>query len=95
MAAHRYERHIEHTLPYFTPLACESCHAAGKYDVPDQSKSMPGLLSASVHAEGKDRAIGTVPAYVTVPAAAPARVATGPRLINEDAAGDLCAQRPR
>jgi len=47
VAAKRYAEHIEHTFPNFTITNCESCHNPGTYNVPDQSKSMPGLLSAS------------------------------------------------
>jgi hypothetical protein len=39
--------HIEHVFPYFTRFACEGCHNEGTYNVPDQSKSMPGLMSDS------------------------------------------------
>ena len=91
VAAARYHRHVEHTLPYFTPLACEACHAAGKFNVPDQSKSMPGLLSASYTLKNTDRAIGTVPAYAT---GAGGRACAGchrAEMINEDAAGDLAS----
>ena len=45
--AKRYDNHIKHAFPYFTALACEACHNPGTYNVPDQSKSMPGLLSDS------------------------------------------------
>lgn len=45
--AKRYDQHIEHAFPYFTALACEACHNEGTYNAPDQSKSMPGLLSES------------------------------------------------
>ena len=58
VAAARYERHIEHVFPNFTILSCEGCHNTGKYNVPDQSKSMPSLLSASYTLKNKDRAIG-------------------------------------
>jgi hypothetical protein len=88
--AARYERHIEHTLPYFTPLACEACHVGGKYNVPDQSKSMPGLLSAS-YTLTKDRAIGTVPSYTTGAASRACGSCHRAEMINEDAAGDLAS----
>jgi len=45
--AKRYDQHIKHTFPNFTIRNCEACHNPGTYDVPDQSKSMPGALSAS------------------------------------------------
>ncbi|MDH3511185.1 MAG: hypothetical protein OER85_10075 [Gammaproteobacteria bacterium] len=57
--AKRYDQHIKHVFPRFTIRNCEACHVeAGKtgpdggtypvvYDVPDQSQSMPGVLSVS------------------------------------------------
>lgn len=47
---------------------CESCQVAGKYNVPDQSRSLPGLLSGTDELQGLDRAIGAVPAAVAGPA---------------------------
>jgi OmcA/MtrC family decaheme c-type cytochrome len=91
VAAARYERHIEHTLPYFTPLACQSCHAAGKFNVPDQSKSMPSLLSASYTLKNTDRAIGSVPSYVTGAAGRACAGCHRAEMINEDAAGELAS----
>ncbi len=44
--AKRYDQHINHTFPRFTIRNCEACHLAGTYNVPDQVKSMPGVLSA-------------------------------------------------
>ena len=45
----RYSQHITHVFPNFTISNCEACHVSGSvtYNVPDQSKSMPGLLSSS------------------------------------------------
>jgi OmcA/MtrC family decaheme c-type cytochrome len=45
--AKRYDQHIQHVFPNFTARNCEACHKSGTYNVPDQSKSMPGLLSAA------------------------------------------------
>ena len=61
--AMRYQQHINHVFPNFTIRNCEACHVtagapvdpanpgAGTYpvvyNVPDQSKSMPGVLAAS------------------------------------------------
>jgi len=45
--AKRYDQHIQHVFPNFTIRNCEACHLEGTFDVPDQSKSMPGLLSAA------------------------------------------------
>jgi hypothetical protein len=43
----RYDQHIKHVFPNFTIRNCEACHFEGTYNVPDQSKSMPGVLSES------------------------------------------------
>jgi OmcA/MtrC family decaheme c-type cytochrome len=84
----RYELHIEHALPLFTSFACEGCHVAGAYDVPDQSKSMPALLSAA-DAWSVDRNIGSVPEYVTGPASMACGGCHRAAFINEDHAGEL------
>ena len=42
-----YEHHIEFPFPTHGVTDCESCHVADTNNVPDQSKSLPGLLSAS------------------------------------------------
>ena len=47
VARARYAEHIEFGIPTFTLTDCEACHNAGTYNVPDQSKSMPGALSPS------------------------------------------------
>ncbi|MBF0280184.1 MAG: hypothetical protein HQM13_20460 [SAR324 cluster bacterium] len=43
----KYELHIEHTFPMFTIKNCEACHNAGTFDVPNQTKSLPGVLSGT------------------------------------------------
>jgi OmcA/MtrC family decaheme c-type cytochrome len=102
--AKRYDQHTKHVFPNFTINNCEACHRAGKYDVPDQSQSMPGLQSASdevatwydlvdglaVENTG-GRNIGTVPEAVTGPAARACGGCHKARLIRDDAAGDLAA----
>ncbi len=85
----RNEQHKSHTFPYFTALACEACHVEGTYNVPDQSKSMPGVLSASW--DIADRNIGTVPEYVTGPASRACGACHRADLINADLAGDLAS----
>lgn len=60
------------------------------YDVPDQSRSMPGLLSAS-DIWNVDRNIGTVPEYVTGPASRACGGCHRANLIAEDLAGDLAS----
>lgn len=41
------ELHMEEVYPMFTTLNCESCHNPGTYDVPDQKKSLGGVLKGS------------------------------------------------
>jgi OmcA/MtrC family decaheme c-type cytochrome len=45
--ARRYDLHVNHTFPNFTIRNCEACHLPGTYNAPDQSASMPGVLSRS------------------------------------------------
>lgn len=85
----RYEMHIEHNYPEFTIMDCESCHYEGTYDVPDQSKSLPGILSGSDDVAGRN--IGTVPAVVTGPATRACGGCHRAELINEDDANGLAA----
>jgi OmcA/MtrC family decaheme c-type cytochrome len=85
----RNAQHKSHTFPYFTALACEGCHVDGTYNVPDQSKSMPGVLSASYDIE--DRNIGTVPEAVTGPASRACGACHRANMIVADEAGDLAA----
>jgi OmcA/MtrC family decaheme c-type cytochrome len=83
----RYEQHILHTFPNFTIRNCEACHLDGTYNVPDQAKSMPGVLSESW--DIADRNIGTLPEYVTGPASRACGGCHRADLINADLAGDL------
>jgi OmcA/MtrC family decaheme c-type cytochrome len=83
--AMRYEHHINSHFPTFGINNCESCHVAGKYNVPDQSKSLPGILSASWPTlVGWDRNIGVVPSYVTGPASRACGACHRVEWINED-----------
>jgi OmcA/MtrC family decaheme c-type cytochrome len=86
-----YEHHIGTLYPKFGIENCESCHTTGTYGVPDQSKSMPALLSDSETVTGWDRNIGYVPAVVTGPAATACGGCHRAVLINEDDAGGLAA----
>jgi RNase P subunit RPR2 len=56
--AKRYDQHIQHVFPNFTIRNCEACHVTADaatgipgvdypvtYNVPDQTKSIPGVLS--------------------------------------------------
>ncbi|MBF0471890.1 MAG: hypothetical protein HQL48_11040 [Gammaproteobacteria bacterium] len=86
-----YDHHVEHTYPNFTIKNCESCHNPGTYEVPDQSKSMPGILSGSYEVTGRDRNIGTVASVVTGPGARACGACHRAHAINEDDAGKLIA----
>jgi OmcA/MtrC family decaheme c-type cytochrome len=85
----RAAMHEEHTFPNFTITNCEGCHVAGTYNVPDQAKSMPGVLSASDNIP--DRNIGSLPEAVTGPASRACGGCHRVEFINEDLAGDLAA----
>jgi OmcA/MtrC family decaheme c-type cytochrome len=87
--AMHYEHHIEFPYPTHGITDCVSCHVPGTNEVPDQSKSLPGLLSASDTVKGWDRRIGNVPAYITGPASRACGSCHRARLINEDEAGEL------
>jgi OmcA/MtrC family decaheme c-type cytochrome len=81
--AMHYQHHIE--FPYPTHgTNCESCHLEGVYEVPDQSTSLAGLLSASAVISGTERSIGEIPAYVTGPASRACGGCHRAELINED-----------
>ncbi len=87
----RYELHIEHTYPNFTIKNCKSCHNEGVFDVPDQYRSLPGVLSAADEVKTWDRKIGAVPLYITGPASRACGSCHRAELINEDEAGELIA----
>ena len=89
----RYEDHVEANYPNFAgPLNCESCHAAGAYEVPDQTKSLPGLISASRALIGTTRDIpATYPAQITGPAERACGGCHRAQMINEDSASSLAA----
>jgi OmcA/MtrC family decaheme c-type cytochrome len=86
-----YEHHTESTYPNFTIFNCESCHNAGTYNIPDQTKSMPGVLSASAVTKNWDRAVGTYPSYVTGPASRACGACHRADKINEDDAAGLAS----
>jgi OmcA/MtrC family decaheme c-type cytochrome len=62
-----YNHHTGFTYPRFTTLSCESCHNAGKYDMPDATRSLPGILSGS-STVNKARNIGGISTVVVGPA---------------------------
>jgi OmcA/MtrC family decaheme c-type cytochrome len=87
------EEHQRFAFPTLGRTNCVSCHKAGKFNVPDQAKSMPGLLSgseshATIAANGFDRNIGDIPEYVTGPAArACGGCHRGNFIVTDDAVG--------
>jgi OmcA/MtrC family decaheme c-type cytochrome len=87
--AEKYATEIEMPFPKHGITNCEACHVAGTNNVPLQSKSMPGLLSASDVLKGKDRTIQDVPAYVTGPATRACGGCHRAQLINADNAQGL------
>ena len=90
VAAMHYDHHIEFPYPTHGIQNCESCHIEGTNEVPDQSKSLPGMLSASDSPlEGWDRNIGDVPAYITGPGSRACGACHRAEMINDDEAGEL------
>jgi hypothetical protein len=87
--AMHYRHHTESTYPNFTLLSCESCHNAGTYEVPDQTRSLASILSASDSNATWDRTIGTIPSYVVGPASRACGSCHRAEMINEDAASRL------
>jgi len=84
-----YDHHIGFPYPTHGITNCESCHNPGTYNVPDQSKSLPGALSASDSIEGWDRNIGEVPLYITGPASRACGACHRAEMINADDANGL------
>jgi OmcA/MtrC family decaheme c-type cytochrome len=87
--AEKYATEIEMPFPKHGITNCEACHVAGTNNVPNQGKSLPGLLSASDVVKGKDRTIADVPSYVTGPATRACGGCHRAVLINEDNANGL------
>jgi OmcA/MtrC family decaheme c-type cytochrome len=87
--AMHYDHHIEFPYPTHGITDCESCHEKGTYEAPDQSMSLPGILSASDSNETWSRNIGSIPSVVTGPATRACGACHRAELINEDSAGGL------
>jgi hypothetical protein len=66
---------------------CESCHVKGTYEVPDQSKSLPGILSASSEPKNKTRGIGPVKSVIVGPGTRACGSCHKAELINQDSVG--------
>ncbi len=84
-----YEEHVNFLFPDFATTNCMACHDSGKFNVPDQSKSMPGLLSAADEVPGGPSA--TSPEVVTGPAARACGGCHRAAYINADDAGGYAA----
>ncbi len=85
-----FEHHTGFPYPTHDITNCESCHIEGTYNVPDQSKSLPGVISASDYPiEGWDRNIGEVPQYITGPASRACGSCHRATMLNEDEVGEL------
>jgi OmcA/MtrC family decaheme c-type cytochrome len=104
VSAMRYTHHTESGYPNFTLTNCESCHTSGSYNPPANDKSLPGIVSAAanVAVRGSWTApgvalsnvasnIGTVPAYVTGPAARACGACHRAEKIKENDAASLTA----
>jgi hypothetical protein len=66
-----YQEHVSTEFPRFGILDCQSCHNPGMNNVPNQAKSMPGVLSgidAITEADGNVVSVGDYPSSVTGPA---------------------------
>jgi OmcA/MtrC family decaheme c-type cytochrome len=84
-----YEEHVTFPFPTHANTNCAACHAEGTNNVPDQAKSLPGLLSGTDVLTGRERDIAEVPSYVTGPASRACGGCHRAALINEDKAGEL------
>jgi OmcA/MtrC family decaheme c-type cytochrome len=89
VAAMEYEHHTGTTYPTHGASNCASCHLDGTNNIPDQSMSLPGILSATDPITGTDRAIGDVPSFVVGPASRACGGCHRAALINADAASEL------
>jgi OmcA/MtrC family decaheme c-type cytochrome len=106
--AKRYDQHINHVFPNFTIRNCEACHTDAVFaNVPDQSQSMPSVLSVSdnpltwydidpttelaVENAAGRNISGSIPEFVTGAASRACGGCHRARFINRDLAGDLTA----
>jgi OmcA/MtrC family decaheme c-type cytochrome len=61
-----YEHHVQSNFPTFGVENCRACHNAAKFNVPDQSKSLPGILSSNDVSVISN--INNIPQFITGPA---------------------------
>jgi len=91
--AMEYEHHIHSLFPRFGVGDCESCHKPGTFDIPSQSGSMPGVLSATDDVlKGKTRSISGYPQTVTGPAARACGACHRTNAINHDDSAALAVK---
>jgi OmcA/MtrC family decaheme c-type cytochrome len=83
----QYEHHTNTEFPRFGVLNCESCHYANRYNVPNQARSMPGVLSGTDTVEGRN--IGSIDPSVTGPAVRACGGCHRAQKINADDPGAL------
>ncbi|MBA7469733.1 hypothetical protein ES707_05006 [subsurface metagenome] len=91
-----YDHHTGFPYPTHGIQNCESCHIEGTYEVPDQSKSLPGALSGTDtvvnrYDDVKDRNIGDIPIYITGPASRACGGCHRAKLITADDAVGLAS----
>jgi len=86
-----YDLKVESTFPTFGLTDCQACHVAGKFNVPNQSKSLPGVFSASDTLQGRTRNIGSVPSYVAGPGSRACGACHRAEWIKEDDAVSLAS----
>jgi OmcA/MtrC family decaheme c-type cytochrome len=77
-------------FPKFGITDCEACHNKGTYEVPDQSKSLPGKLSGADKVAGRD-AMNSIPSYVTGPGSRTCGSCHRAMMINQGNAAQLKA----
>jgi len=85
-----YDLKIESQYPTFDRRNCVSCHNAGRFNVPDQDKSLPGILSSSRDSNATlSRAIVGVPSHVTGPGSRACGACHRAIMIKEDQFAEL------
>jgi hypothetical protein len=89
VAAAEYEEFTKFPFPTHGITDCAACHVDGKNNVPDQAKSLPGILSGTDVLTSTVRSISTLPPYVTGPAVRACGGCHRAVLINEDNGGAL------
>ena len=84
----QYNEEAGFVYPTFTLADCESCHVSGEYEVPDQTKRLPSILSASTTVPWT-RDINNVPSYIVGPASRSCGSCHRAYMIKNDLAGAL------